>query len=85
MVILWGHGRSSRRITYDDVVLECSKSLGEILIVTLDNKFPSKKEWFVDFIEVHDFQTTKKKIFPCYHWIRGKESISCSSSTSKHL
>ena len=32
---------------YDDVVLECSKSL----VVTLDNKVPTKEEWFVDFIE----------------------------------
>ena len=71
-------------MSYDDVILECSKSLGEVVIVTLENKFYFKNEWFVDFIEVHDFQTTKKKVFPCYHWIRSNESISCSSSTSKH-
>ena len=58
-------------MTYNDVVLKCSKSLGEVLVVTLENKVPSKEEWFVDFIEVHDFQTTKNKVFPCYHLEQG--------------
>ena len=69
---------------YDDFVLECSEGLGEVLVVRLENKFPVKEEWFVDFVEVHDFHTSTKKVFPCYHWIRNSDSISFSSSTSKH-
>ena len=69
---------------YDDFVLECSEGLGEVLVVRLENKFPVKEEWFVDFVEVHDFHTSAKKVFPCYHWIRNNDSISFSSSTSKH-
>ena len=61
---------------YDDFVLECSEGLGEVLVVRLENKLPVKEEWFVDFVEVHDFHTSTKKVFPCYHWIRNSDSIS---------
>ena len=71
-----GHSDSSH--------LECSEGLGEVLVVRLENKFPIKEEWFVDFVEVHDFHTSAKKVFPCYHCIRNNDSISFSSSTSKH-
>ena len=40
----------------------------------LENKLPVKEEWFVDFFEVHDFHTSTKKVFPCYHWIRNNDS-----------
>ena len=52
-------------------------------MVRLENKLPVKEEWFVDFVEVHDFRVSAKKVFPCYHWIRNNDSISFSSSTSK--
>ena len=59
----WAPGRYSQ-IHYDDFVLECSEGLGEVLVVRLENKLPVKEEWFVDFVEVHDFHTSTKKCSP---------------------
>ncbi|CAI8052357.1 Polyunsaturated fatty acid 5-lipoxygenase, partial [Geodia barretti] len=65
----------------NDLILECSQSIGEVLVVSLENKASGKHSWYVDFLEVHDFSSAEKRVFPCYHWIGAEDSISCSSST----
>ena len=76
---LFGHGNQR----YDDLILECSESLGQVQVVLLENKATNKQSWYVDFVEVHDLQTADKQVFPCYHWIGPQDTVSCSSSTSK--
>jgi arachidonate 5-lipoxygenase len=65
----------------NDLILECSRSIGEVQVVLLENKAGGKHSWYVDFLEVHDFTSAEKRVFPCYHWIGAEDSISCSSST----
>lgn len=79
----WWEIAPSGNMHYDDVIMECNGNLGQVQVVTLQNKAHGRQDWYVDFIELHDFQTAEKQVFPCYHWIGAEDSVSCSSSTSK--
>ena len=82
----WWEYFGSDNMHYDDLILECSESLGQVQVVLLENKATNAQSWYVDFVEVNDVQTADKQIFPCYHWIGADDTVSCSSSTSKtHL
>ena len=53
------------KMQYVDLVMECSNSLGQLQVVILENRAQGKHAWYVDFLEVHDFGSEGKKVFPC--------------------
>ncbi|XP_003383419.1 PREDICTED: arachidonate 5-lipoxygenase-like [Amphimedon queenslandica] len=73
--------------TYDDIIIESSAELQvEVFTVGLKFRYPSsiaaKNNWYVDFMQVHDLQSTsgEPKTFSCYHWIgQGTNEVSCTS------
>ena len=73
--------------SYDDLVVETNKDLGEVLVVTLGNPrnwlISAGSSWFVDFVDVFNLQTKHKQEFPCYHWIDDGDEISFTSKTCK--
>ncbi|KAL5491869.1 hypothetical protein EMCRGX_G017234 [Ephydatia muelleri] len=72
--------------SYDDLVVESDKDLGELLVVILGNPqnwmLSAGSAWFVDFVECIDLQTKRKQEFPCYHWINDGDAISFTSKTA---
>ena len=79
----WWEILGSDNMQYDDFILECNQSLGQVQVVTLENKAKGNQSWYVDFVEVHDLETTEEQVFPCYHWIGNEDSVTFSSSTGK--
>lgn len=72
---------------YDDLVVESSTDLGDILVVIIGNPanwmITAGSAWFVDFVDVHDLQRNIKKEFPCYHWIEDGDEITFTEETTK--
>lgn len=73
--------------SYDDLVVECDKDLGELLVVVLGNPqnwmISAGSAWYVDFVECMDLKNKQKQVFPCYHWINDGDSLTITSKTSK--
>ena len=66
-----------------DFIIKCHGDLGEVLVVQLEKCASLIQQWYIDFIEVHDFKSSSKQIFPCYVWIANDDSISVTSATSE--
>ena len=66
-----------------DIIIKCSGNLGEVLVVSLKKSESLIQQWYIDFVEIHNFQDSSKQIYPVYFWIGNKDSISISSATSK--
>ncbi|KAL5471056.1 hypothetical protein EMCRGX_G029132 [Ephydatia muelleri] len=70
---------------YDDLLVESSADLGEVLVVIIGNPanwvVSAGSAWFVDFVDVHDLQRKTKQEFPCYHWIEDGDEISFTEKT----
>ena len=79
-------GRFDRR-TFDDLIIECDGDLGEVLVVTLGNEGEWLEElgapWYVDFVTVHNFQSTLNEEFPVYYWIGDRDYVTCTAHTSE--
>ena len=78
---------STNRRTFDDLIIESDGDLGRVLVVAIGNE----KEWFadlgapwyVDFVMVHNFQSSLNEEFPVYHWIGDGDCVTCTAHTSK--
>ena len=66
-----------------DIIIKCDGNLGEVLVVNLKKSESLIQQWYIDFVEIHNFQDSNKQIFPVYFWIGTNDSISISSATSK--
>ena len=75
--------KDSRR--FFDIIIKCRGNLGEVLVVSLQKSQSLIQQWYIDFVEIHNFQDSSKQIFPVYFWIGNNASISISSATSKYL
>ena len=73
--------KKSRR--YFDFILVCDGSLGEVLVVILHKNASLISQWYIDFVEVYNFEPSQKRVFPCYFWIGNNDSIYSSSATSE--
>ena len=72
--------------THVDLVIETDHDLGDVQVVILgiDGKLAVDNTWFVNCTMVYDFLKGKEESeFPCYHWIKGDESVSTTAATSK--
>lgn len=87
----WFSGSGMRSRSYDDLVIECDKDVGDIEVVELGNDkgwWSSASNvlgaaWYVDFVVVHNFQTKAVQEYPCYHWIGDGDYVTCTANTSK--
>ena len=76
---------------FDDLVIRCEESLGEIQVVELGNEKGWSSavsnavgaHWYVDFVMIHNFQSEQIKEFPCYHWIGDGEFVTFTSETGQ--
>ena len=74
--------------THLDVIVETDESIGDVQVVILDidDRLAFDNSWFVNYTIVYDFFKDKAEIeFPCYHWIKGGETITTTAKTSKHV
>ena len=73
--------------TYEDLVIETEKNLGEIQVIILGiegSLLAFNSEWFVEFTEITDLTKQSKSVrFPFYHWIKAEEYVSSTSSAGK--
>ena len=73
--------------TYDDLVIESAADLGHVLVVTVGNEkewlLEMAAPWYVDFVVVHNFQSSLNEEFPVYHWIGDKDYVTCTAHTSE--
>ncbi len=73
--------------TYEDLVIETEKSLGEIQVVILGiegGRLAFNSEWFIEFTDVQDLSKQNQSVrFPCYHWVKADEYVSSTSSAGK--
>ena len=80
-------GESIEKGTSENLVIESSGDLGKVLVVILGNDesflAPLGAPWFVNEVQVHNFQTKVHQVFPCYHWIGDGDSVSFTANTSK--
>ena len=77
---------SMHKDTWDNVIIESSEDLGEILVVILGiGKGDLLKDpWYVNEVGIYNFQSKSQQAFPCYHWIQSGTSVSFTSKTGKH-
>ena len=77
--------RPHRRQVCDDLIVESSEDLGDILVVVLGNNngwFTDQgTPWYVKYVRV--YSDNKEVVFPCYHWIGDEEHIHFTAHTSK--
>lgn len=77
--------RPHRRQVCDDLIVESSEDLGDILVVVLGNNngwFTDQgTPWYVKYVRV--YSDNKEVVFPCYHWIGDEEHIHFTAYTSK--
>ena len=70
--------------TYEDLVIETEKSLGEVQVVILGiegSLLAFDSVWFVEYSEVSDLTKQDKAVrFPCYHWIKDVEYVTTTSA-----
>ena len=69
---------SFKNSTYDDMIIETDHDFGDIKIVGvgLYNDLITKMvdfvldcHWYVEYIDIVDFQKKAETRFPCYHWL----------------
>ena len=79
-------GNFNRR-TFDDLVIECDDDLGQVLMVTLGNDkdwlIQVDSPWYIEFVTVHNFQSTLNEEFPVYYWIGDRDYVTCTAHTSE--
>ena len=78
------------RGTSENLIIESSGDLGTVLVVILGNDkswlAPLGAPWYVNEVQVHNFQSKIQEVFPCYHWIGDGDSASFTAHTSElHL
>ena len=77
-------GNTVHRDTWDNVIIESTENLGEILVVVLGiDKSLINDPWYVDEVGVYNFQSSKHDAFPCYHWIGNGDNVSITTRTGK--
>ena len=78
---------SIHRDTWDNLIIESSEDLGEILVVILgiDKGNLLKDPWYVNEVGIYNFQSKNQQAFPCYHWIQSGTSVSFTSKTGKYV
>lgn len=72
--------------TVEDLIIETTKSLGDIQVVLLGidgGEWALDNTWFVNYTDVKDLTTNAELRFPCYHWIGKNEVVSTTSKASK--
>ena len=78
--------RPHRRQVCDDLIVESSEDLGDILVVVLGNNngwFTNHgTPWYVKYVTV--YTNNKEVVFPCYHWIGEEEHVHFTANTSKN-
>ena len=76
-----------KRQTFNDLVIESEDDLGHVLVVTIGNDKKRLLEvdspWYVDFVTVHDFQSSLNEEFPVYYWIGDEDYVTCTAHTSE--
>ena len=80
-------GRDIDEDTVENLIIESSGDLGEVLVVILGNDkswlAPLGAPWFVNEVQVHNFQNEIHERFPCYHWIGDGDEVSFTAHTSE--
>ena len=75
--------------TTENLIVESSGDLGEVLVVVLGNDkswlAPLGAPWFVNEVQVHNFQSKVQERFPCYHWIGDRDEVSFTVHTSEYV
>ena len=77
----------SKRQTFDDLIIESDGDLGVVLVMAVGNKKDLLDDlgapWYVDFVMVHNFQSSLNEEFPVYHWIGDGDCVTCTAHTSE--
>ena len=81
-------GRSLDKGTYYNVVVASNGDLGEVLVVILgieEEKLSNAlaDPWYVNDINIYNYQNRQEEVFPCYHWLNNGDSVSFTAHTSK--
>ena len=54
-------------------MIESDEDLGAVFVVTLGNDkswmAPLGAPWYVNTVQVENYQDNTHDVFPCYHWI----------------
>ena len=78
---------SHQQQTFDDLIIESDGDLGRVLVVALGNEKEWLADmgapWYVDFVMVHNFQSSLNEEFPVYHWIGDGDYVTCTAHTSE--
>ena len=78
---------SCKRRTFDNLIVESDDDLGQVLVVGIGNEKKwfagSEAPWYVDFVMVHNFQSSQNEEFPVYHWIGDGDYVTCTAHTSE--
>ena len=73
--------------TYEDVVIETERDLGDVQVVILGIdgvRLAFDSNWFVAFAEVTDLsKQSQTEQFPFYHWIKAGEYVSSVSNAGE--
>ena len=82
--------RRFKKGAYDDLIIECDGDLGDIQVVHAGLRYRRvlniiTPDWYIDFFNVHNYQSIQLKHFPCYHWIgQSIKDVTATSETGKH-
>ena len=79
--------RDIDRDTTENLTIETGGDLGEVLVVVLGNdkswRALDGAPWYVNEVEVFNFQSKVQERFPCYHWIGDGDEVSFTAHTSE--
>ena len=75
------------RRTFDDLIVESDTDLGVILVVGVGTEKDwlaiLGAPWYVEFVVVHNFDSSLNEEFPVYHWIGDKDYVTVTAHTSE--